>query len=394
MKKLFTSYIPHAIMVMVVIIALCAAVGKLGFSSSYLDPVSVAINKFTITDTYFEIMNNSADEIMDINDDIVLFDISTCYSRAEIADGIQRLHDNGAKVIALDVIFGPNSQDTVANDSLIHVVSRCKNLIAACRMVPNYDEFIKEESFFVKKTGCIEACVNVENETIRNFSKTLTFGDTTLSTYVHEIIKMAYPDVYEMWENRAEETNLINYKQTLFNKIHIFDPIFPDEVKDKICLVGDFQDLRDFHEIPVKIDGSRRICGTTTHAYAISTLTKPGRLINDMTDNDSLILGLIITLIFCIIYCWLNEAYNDYSGFLSTSAQIVIMLSLVFVAGYLFIEKQYNVKLLYALLGTGMGGYAAELFYFLLLKWKKWTGQPIPGDPNAVTDNINNQENK
>ncbi len=375
MKKLFTQFIPHAIGVMVVIITLCLIVRNIGFSSSYLDPVSVVLNKFNITDSYFEIMNQNADEVMDFNDDVVLFDISNCYDRAEIADGIQRLYDCGAKVIALDVIFGPNGRDTIANDSLQRTIARCKNVIAACRMVPNYDTFVKEESYFVKETGCVEACVNVENETVRTFSRTLQFGDTTLSTYVHEIIKMAYPDIYEKWEERPNNTELINYKQTLFNKIHIYDPLFPEEVEGKIFLMGDFADLRDFHEIPVKIDGSRRICGTTIHGYSISTLTKEGRLIDNMSDRDALILGLIISFIFCVIYVMINEIYNDYSGFLSTSTQIIVMMSLVFISGYFFIEKQYNIRMLYALLGTGMGGYAAEIFYFLLLKWRKWTGK-------------------
>ncbi len=375
MKKLFTQFIPHAIGVMIVIITLCIIVRNIGFSSSYLDPVSVVLNKFNITDSYFEIINQNADEVMDFNDDVVLFDISNCYDRAEIADGIQRLYDYGAKVIALDVIFGPNGRDTLANDSLQRTVARCKNVIAACRMVPNYDTFVKEESYFVRETGCIEACVNVENETVRTFSRTLQFGDTTLSTYVHEIIKMAYPDIYEKWEERTDDTEIINYKQTLFNKIHIYDPLFPDEVEGKIFLMGDFADLRDFHEIPVKIDGSRRICGTTIHGYSISTLTKEGRLIDNMSDRDALILGLIITFIFCVIYVMINEIYNDYSGFMSTSTQIIVMMSLVFISGYFFIEKQYNIRMLYALLGTGMGGYAAEIFYFLLLKWRKWTGK-------------------
>ncbi len=375
MKKLFTQFIPHAIGVMIVIITLCIIVRNIGFSSSYLDPVSVVLNKFNITDSYFEIINQNADEVMDFNDDVVLFDISNCYDRAEIADGIQRLHDYGAKVIALDVIFGPNGRDTLANDSLQRTVARCKNVIAACRMVPNYDTFVKEESYFVRETGCVEACVNVENETVRTFSRTLQFGDTTLSTYVHEIIKMAYPDIYEKWEERTDDTEIINYKQTLFNKIHIYDPLFPEEVEGKIFLMGDFADLRDFHEIPVKIDGSRRICGTTIHGYSISTLTKEGRLIDNMSDRDALILGLIITFIFCVIYVMINEIYNDYSGFMSTSTQIIVMMSLVFISGYFFIEKQYNIRMLYALLGTGMGGYAAEIFYFLLLKWRKWTGK-------------------
>lgn len=380
MKKLFTRYIPHALMVMVVIISLCVVVTKLSFSSSYLDPVSVAIGNFTMTDTYFQIMNDNSEEVMDMNKDIVLYDISGCYSRSEIAFGIQRLHDLGAKAIALDVIFGPNSQDTLANDSLQRVVGRCKNVIAACRMVPNYDGFVKEESYFVQPTGCVEACVNVENETVRSFSKTLTFGDTTLSTYAHEIIKMAYPETYEMWEKRSENSEIINYKQTFFEKIHIYDDLYPEDVQGRIFLMGDFQDLRDFHAIPVKINGSRRICGTTIHGYSISTLTMQGRLINDMTETHALLVGLLITFIFCVCYCWLNEVYNDYSGFLATSLQIVVMLSLVFIAGYLFIEKQYNVRMLYALLGTGMAGYAAEIFYFLFLKWKRFRSS----NPNAT----------
>jgi CHASE2 domain-containing sensor protein len=374
MKKLFKQYIPHALMVVCVILCLCTIVGKIGFSSAFMDPVSTTINKFSITDTYFEIMNSNSEEVMDYNQDVVLYDISGCYSRAEIAGGIQRLHDMGAKVIALDVIFGPNSMDTVANDSLVRVISRCKNVIAACRMVPTYDSFRKEESFFVKETGCVEACVNVENETVRNFNKTLTFGDTTLSTYVHEIVKMAYPDAYEKWEAREVDTELINYKRMFFDKIHIYDNPFPEEVKGRIFLMGDFKDLRDFHEIPVKIDGSRRICGTTIHGYSISTLTKPDRLIDNMTDTHALILGLVVTFLFCVIYCWLNEEYNDFSGFLATSTQIVLVIFLLFIGGYLFMEKQYNVRLVYALLGTGMGGYSGEIFYFLYLKWRKRKG--------------------
>ena len=227
---------------------------------------------------------------------------------------------------------------------------------------------------------------------------------TTLSTFVHEIVRMARPDVYDFWESREENEELIHYKQTTFEKILILevldivkaqkainamefeDPIekklllqeiegndtyFRDLIKDKIVLVGDYLDLRDFHDIPINIDGTRRICGTTIHGYAISTLTKPGRLINQMSEKDGLLLGLLYTFLYCFIYCWINEKYNDVSGVLSTTLQIIMMLALVFLGGYLFIERQYNITLLYALLGTGLAGYAAEIFYFLLFKIQK-----------------------
>ncbi len=419
--KNILRYILHSIGIMLIIVTICAIVNELRYSSSYLDPVGQILGNFTMTDSYFQTENDKSDREADASSDIIILDLAQCYSRADIAAGIEYMHNAGAKVIALDVIFsGAGDGDTLANDSLEHVIARCKdNVIAACRMVPQYDplqkvaaggdemnisKFKKEESYFVKNTGCVEACVNVENETIRKFNKTLTFDDTTLSTFVHEIVRMARPDVYDFWESREENEELIHYKQTTFEKILILevldivkaqkainamefeDPIekklllqeiegndtyFRDLIKDKIVLVGDYLDLRDFHDIPINIDGTRRICGTTIHGYAISTLTKPGRLINQMSEKDGLLLGLLYTFLYCFIYCWINEKYNDVSGVLSTTLQIIMMLALVFLGGYLFIERQYNITLLYALLGTGLAGYAAEIFYFLLFKIQK-----------------------
>lgn len=419
--KNILRYILHSIGIMLIIVTICAIVNELRYSSSYLDPVGQILGNFTMTDSYFQTENDKSDREADVSSDIIMLDLAQCYSRADIAAGIEYMYNAGAKVIALDVIFGgAGNGDTLANDSLEHVISRCKDhVIAACRMVPQYDplqkvaaggdemnisKFKKEESFFVKNSGCVEACVNVENETIRKFYKTLTFDDTTLSTFVHEIVRMAHPDVYNFWESREENEELIHYKQTTFEKILILevldivkaqkainamefeDPMekklllqeiegndiyFRDLIKDKIVLVGDYLDLRDFHDIPINIDGTRRICGTTIHGYAISTLTKPGRLINQMSEKDGLLLGLLYTFLYCFIYCWINEKYNDVSGVLSTTLQIIMMLALVFLGGYLFIERQYNITLLYALLGTGLAGYAAEIFYFLLFKVEK-----------------------
>lgn len=388
MKRLFTTYIPHSIAIMGIILGICYLVNTLRYSSAFLDPVGQTLGNFTMTDSYFQIENTNAEEVADFNTDIILYDLSTCYSRAEIAAAIQAVHDAGAKCIALDCIFGPNNSDPVANDSLTRVISRCKNVIAACRMVPNYDTFIKEESFFVKETGCVEACVNVQNDMIRNFYKTLEFGDTTLSTFVHEIVKMSYPEIYENWEKRAGNEELIHYKQTMFEKIHIYDDFYPEDFQDKVVLVGDFQDLRDFHNIPIAVNGARRICGTTIHGYAIATLTTPGRLVTLMPENTGILLGIIYTLLYCIIYCWINEKYNDVSGFLSTSLQIIMMLGLVFFAGWLFLEKQYNITLVYALVGTGMAAYAAEIFYYILFKIQKIWAKRHPNSGKTFEQQI------
>ena len=374
MLKKILHYLFHGGLITLEVIAMCAIVTLLSYSSMYFDPIKQTWANFQVTDTYFQMENANAEEVADFNPDIVLYDISHCYSRAEIAAGIQRLYDNGAKVIALDVIFGGLGQDTMASDSLLRVVSRCEDkIVAACRMVPSYDSFYKEQSFFVPLTNCVEACVNVENETVRYFYKNLTFGDTCLNTFVNEIMRIGYPEEYEKWMDLKDDNDLgkylIHYKQLMFNKLHIYDEMFEDEVKDKIILMGDFQDLRDFHNIPVPLNGSRRICGTTIHGYSISTLTEENRFINEWSDMTNIIIGIVLTLLFGTLCAYISEVYMDLSGFMITVAQLILMFVLIFLAAYLFINYQCNMGLLYVMLGTGLAGFCAEIHYFTIMKF-------------------------
>lgn len=389
MFKKFFHYLFHGGLITAEVVAMCAIVSLLSYSSMYFDPIKQTWANFQVTDTYFQMENANAETVADFSSEIVLFDISQCYSRAEIAAGIQRLYDFGDKVIALDVIFGGMGQDSLATDSLLRVVGRCEDkIVAACRMVPSYDSFYKEQSFFVPKTKCTEACVNVETETVRHFYKNLTFGDTCLNTFVYEIMRLGYPEKYESWMSMDEKTDkgeyLIHYKQLFFNKLHIYDEMFEEEVKDKIILVGDFQDLRDFHNIPVPLDGARRICGTTIHGYSISTLTEDNRFIDEFSDMTNLMIGLVVTLLFSTLCAYVSEVYMDLSGFMITVSQLVLMFVLVFLAAYLFINYQCNMGLLYVMLGTGVAGFCAEIHYFVLMKLK---------NTRKVTDLNENNEN-
>ena len=210
------------------------SVRALSFSTLFLDPVGQTLKGFRFTDSYFYIQNSSTD-ISEINTDIILFDISGCNSRLEIANAIQRLNNYGARVIALDIIFANNSvNEDFVNDSLTNVIARTNNLITASRVVPLVDTFIVESSYFVEKTNCTEACVNVEIETVRNFNKTLRFGDLELSTFTNEILRLGYPEDYNKLQNRNNESELINYKRMLFETIHINQYYEEEDINGKV----------------------------------------------------------------------------------------------------------------------------------------------------------------
>lgn len=351
--------------VLIITVLICVMVGALSFSTLFLDPVGQVIKSFHFTDSYFYIENNS-EGMSDANPDVVLYDLSGCYSRAEIAGAVQNLYDKGAKAIALDVIFGGTSaHDPSANDSLMNVMRRCHDrVIAACRAVPTMDGFSFESSFFAKETGCHEACVNVENDIVRTFTPTLCFGDTCLPTFVSVITELAYPEEHKAWVERGEQKSLINYKYVFFDRWHIYDEITEEDVKDRVFLFGDFSDLRDFHSIPVEIDGSRRISGTTIHAYAITTITKE-RLITLMSERAGLIWGVVISFFFCVLCCQVTEKYDKIAGLVMNVYQIALLLILAFLGGVVFFKLRYNVNLVYVMLGIGLAGFSTDLWYYI-----------------------------
>lgn len=351
--------------VLVITVLICAIVGALSFSTLFLDPVGQVIKSFHFTDSYFYIENNS-DAISDANTDVILYDLSGCYSRAEIAHAVQDLYDKGAKVIALDVIFGGTSAHAPeANDSLMNVMRRCHDrIVAACRAVPTMGGFEFESSFFAKETGCREACVNVENDIVRTFSPNLAFGDTTLPTFVSAITEMAYPEEHRTWTERMEKSSLINYKHVFFDRWHIYDGITEEEANGKVFLFGDFSDLRDFHSVPIEIDGSRRIPGTTIHAYSITTVTKD-RLITQMGERTGLALGFVISLLFCVLCCQVTEKYDKIAGLVMNIYQLGLLLALAFIGGIIFLKLRYNINLVYTMLGIGLAGFSTDLWFYI-----------------------------
>lgn len=346
--------------VLTITIIICTIVGALSFSTIFLDPVGQIIKSFQFTDSYFHIENSSS-KVSDANQEIILFDISGCYSRSEIAGGIERLCANGARVVALDVIFGGLGSDPTESDSLLNVIGRCRErIVSACRAVPTTEGFNIESSFYTYLFPCTEACVNVENDVVRHYSRDLSFGDTTLPSFVSVIARMAKIERCD----KIKQKELINYKKLTFERIHITDSIRRDDVEGKIVLVGDLEDLRDFHDVPVEFEGTRRISGTIIHAYALSSIPK-ARHIVQMGATPAVIIGFVISLLFCVLCCQVTEKYDKIAGLVMNVYQIILLLALAFIGGMIFIKFNYNINLVYTMLGIGLAGFSTDLFYYL-----------------------------
>jgi CHASE2 domain-containing sensor protein len=365
MAQELKRYALHSIGIISLIIIICLLVRILSFSTLFLDPIAQTLKNFSFTDTYFYV-ENSSEEIADLNTDIVLFDISGCNSRLEIAEALHRINEYGPRVIGMDVIFGISSDsEDFVNDSLLNVISRCENLITACRIVNTREGAKIESSYFTKLIPCHEACINIEDGMVRHFSLSVESAGTELPTFTGEILKKAYPESYRLMKDRNNKKELINYKTIYFDNLHIYDYFDEVDIQDKVVLIGDLKDLKDYHSVPVAVDGHRRVSGTIIHGYALSTVTK-NRLINQMGTGSGLVTAFIITFIFCVVCCWIFNTRKRLSSFIMNVAQLTLIIILFFIGGIIFIKFRYNINLLFVMLGIGLAGFCTDLWYFLL----------------------------
>lgn len=359
-------YLWHGFGTLLLTYILCFIISLVGYNSAFMDPISQAINNFSFTDTYFAIENKTSGDVADFNQDILLFDIAGCNSRAELAGKLQQITDLNPKVVGMDVMFGDNSTTgKVEDDSLLHVVKRCPQLVTAMRLTSYGDAVEEEHSFFTKQAKVDEACINVEDNVVRYFNHKLNVGGIEKQSFVDRIVQRAYPEAYARLQERGNDDEIINYKKLEFLQLGMNDELFPEDVKDKVVLIGDFSDLRDFHNVPTTDDASTRIAGTRIHAYAISTLTMPDRMINHMGNWQGWIFGLLLAYIYSVFACICFVEFDKLSGLSTNFFMVIAFVILSIVGGLFFIKFNYELNLTVAMLGIGLAGCTCEIWFWL-----------------------------
>lgn len=387
----FCRYMRQSVGTLLVTIGVCVLVAVLTFSWAFLNPIARALDAIAFTDNYLY-TENLREGDLDYCQDVAFVNMSGVHSRLEIAEGLDYIAKFGPRVVAMDCIFSHNiSSDSIENDSLRNVIARIPNFVSAQRIVKMGDSLAVEQSFY--HDVCYNASVNIEDGIVRHFSPdsvTISTGgengySLTLPSFVGEILRLGYPDKYKMLQERGNDEELINYKKMqvdVYDMRKILDmELFLDsfDVNDRIILVGDIDDLRDYHTIATELYGMRRINGTLIHAYSIATATKEHRLITNMSTGWAIFWGLLITLAFNYFCCWAYEAYEKTNGMIINFTQLGFLLGMMLLGGLTFINFRYNLNYTYAMIGVGLGGFSSELwlwfeslapYQWLAKKWK------------------------
>ena len=253
-------------------VALCVTVVYVvaewaGDKVEWLSPWGKAIKSYNLTDFYFW-AHNRKESISHNGVSVVTVDISSCHSRKEVAEVINRINSAQPLVVGLDVIFPQvTSMDQAENDSLVAACSRIKNLVLAREYRPVSGTGHKiESSFFAKDINAREGAVSLPAGTIREWSPLLVYGNDTIPSFtkvIAEIADIPMPSV--------TTPILIDYSICDTLTLRADQQWNPDYLEGQIVLVGDLKDLRDSHNIPISLNITTKEAGVNIHRKILHT---------------------------------------------------------------------------------------------------------------------------
>jgi hypothetical protein len=300
------------------------------------------------------------------DDNIVIYDLAGTSSRLQIARALDSIISAQPKAVVLDVIFPQvTATDSFADSLLTSVLSRANNIYTATRLT---DTGI-EKSFYAGTNSVHSGLANMNNY----YQPYETVGGDTLYYLPYLVLgETGKP-------NRSKQ---INYKDKHYFSMTINEPLDPSLVRDKIVLVGDLSDLRDYHDMNFPVYGSRRVPGVILMAYCMTTITR-----GDWITITSKWWGIVLAFVLSLLLVRLNYYLFDekrrrdkatgeltphvpsiWKNFTETGIRLVMVFVLLWAGYALFSAFDVVVNLVYAMAATALSGFATDI---VELVWEK-----------------------
>ena len=335
---------------------------------SIFNPLKQALEDFKMTDLYFELMRS--DKEKELNKDIVLVDVTQLTSRDSIAQAITDINSCQPKVLMIDIIFERPSFDNTEDILLMNAIEAGKDKEILSGKLTNYDP--KKEaftnmtkSFFEEiadfKWGYSNVSQTRPGGSIRQYSLSQRLNDSLSYSmaYLAACAYMGFPtpnssltvSSKEGKKNGVAEAEerLIVYDDTDFLAI-TSDKILENAnlLKDKIVILGTLEEEADMHITPVG-----KLAGMKILAYSTMTFLNH-KEVRHMGKLTSLFMAFFV----CMFCAWMGrrirKKYTNVTSYILKLFYFVVTALLVWFAFLLFVHFDYDVNLLYPLLGLAL----------------------------------------
>ena len=320
---------------------------------SIFNPLKQAFEEFKMTDLYFELMRS--DKEKELNKDIVLVDMTQLTSRDSIAQTITDINSCSPKVLMIDLIFERPSFDNTEDILLMNAIESGKNHeILSSKLTgynPDKSAFTNlTKSFFHEiadfKWGYSNVSQTRPGGSIRQYSLSQRLNDT-LSFSMAYLAACTYMNIKP--ESKDVSERLIVYDDTDFLTIKS-DKVLENTklLKDKIVILGTLEEEADMHITPVG-----KLSGMKILAYSTITFMNHKR-IEHMGKFTSLLTAFFV----CLFCAWagrqIRRKYTTVTSYILKLFYFAVTAFLVWIAFLLFVHFDYDINLLYPLLGLAL----------------------------------------
>lgn len=332
---------------------LCIPITRKYAKGDKFEPISYLFHDIRASQIYFALSCNPPD----CDTTIVVIDISEC-DRGEIAAAIQAVAVEKPAVMGLDIIFPRAASTDQYGDSVLKETCRKHK----DRLVCAYRSEGNQHSYFLSDDTCfVEGAVDVNGGVYYDFKP---YYKKDIPSFNYLVAREAQIDM-----PATVDSCLINYRWITCMKYHWKDDSDrwqEGKLCDKIVLIGDTADLRDYIDIPVRAPGATyQRSGILLNQQIISSYAR-----HKVYKRVPLVLVLIISVILVWLYCATSccrrykEHEEKFSGFYIQIGYFILLLFVV-LAYWVLLTMHYEFDLIWVLSGTSLAAFFTEAYYYI-----------------------------
>lgn len=342
----------------------------LALNLSFLSPVAQVMRNFSLTDIYYHILKDTGSS--EPSHVITIVDMTDIMDRDALASVIEDIEECRPKVLAVDMLFSGERDDSIGNAHLIRVAQQYPNIVYSYKLGDYVDDSVgytsEQHSFFTDEVSVKEGFTNFER-TLYGAMKRSVSVCRRVNGEVRNSLALQVADIYA--DGKLEKVEADDYHINFCPRTyHVIpaDSILQHRqwVENRIVLFGAMHEQIDTHTTPLG-----DIPGVELIAYSIQTMLEQAEVRHPsvlFTIVFSFVVVLVTYLLRLAYMRWAKKRKSQWLSFMLTSTFVVALVMffwsavLVGIGFFIFYTTNLSVNLGWALAAIPFLGGADEFF--------------------------------
>lgn len=342
----------------------------LALNLSFLSPVAQVMRNFSLTDIYYHILKDTG--TTEPSHVITIVDMTDIMDRDALASVIEDIEECRPKVLAVDMLFSGERDDSIGNAHLIRVAQQYPNIVYSYKLGDYVDDSVgytsELHSFFTDEVSVKEGFTNFERTLYGAMKRSMSVR-RRVNGEVRNSLALQVADIYA--DGKLEKVEADDYHINFCPRTyHVIpaDSILQHRqwLENRIVLFGAMHEQIDTHTTPLG-----DIPGVELIAYSIQTMLEQAEVRHPsvlFTIVFSFVVVLITYLLRLAYMRWAKKRKSQWLSFMLTSTFVVALVMffwsavLVGIGFFIFYTTNLSVNLGWALAAIPFLGGADEFF--------------------------------